>query len=251
MIVLLVIVALFGEAGEVGVRTESPAPAGLAWIGQTWQWREWSFSGWVGSRFLPLSFHRASLKLSWTGPNSSFSAEGVVLGSGRLDFFLSGSAKGHMVLQGLTLSGQVGGKGGLVAVNIAPFGFLTTWAILSLETDDFSGELSLEGPSPWQTGVRLESGPVALSLGSSFSLTISSGENEWNTTTLVQLWPKPLQTHTLRWAVPDREFHLTLHSSGQVWCRVSVTKEGWTVSAFFSLASLRLTQTVFEVVRNF
>lgn len=248
---LLLIVSLLGQAGEVGVHLETPEPAAFTWVQAIWTSGEFRFTLYGESGLLPWGFRRGGVRFSWNSPSFSLSPEAALFGTGRVDLFLSGSAKWNTAFQGLSLSVQAGTKTGWAAVNLVPTQILATWVLARLEKGGFFTEFSGDGPSPWQPRVRLGFGPITLSLGSTISLAVTvQGENQ-NVSSQLQFGPNIFQVHSFRWTDQIHELGASLDTSGRAWIRASSTNEDWTVSAFCLFSHARLGQMVLEVRQKF
>lgn len=243
---LLAFFAFLAQAGEFGMELQGPVPSSTLWLEKIWEFEGWSvFARVEGS--LPLEFRRANLKLSWNTGNLSLSPELLLFGNGRLDVFLASSFQLSTSWQGGTASFQVGSKAGLIALNIAPTPLLIAWGALRWEKERCAVEFDLDGPSPWRPGLTLDIGPLALNFGSTFSLTLSQETGAYAGTSGIQIFPNPIQFHSLRWSSGKSEFQAFLASSGQAWCKVQATKGNWTGSAFFSFSPEGINQAIFEV----
>lgn len=249
MILLLALAAFLGMAGELGVRIEGLAPASIVWLEADWE--DAGVTARVEGNVLPLGFRRASLKIDYGIGSFSLTPEFTVFSTGRIDLFLSAYTKATLAVPGTSLTMYAGAKGGLAAVNLAPTQIFATWLVLALEKDGLSGELGLDGPYPWQPSLKVAWNQVTLSLGNVISLTLSGECSGWQGSSTFQVWPKPLQTHTLIWSKENTEFRASLATSGQSWCRVSESTGEWEVSAFFTFSQVHLTQVILEVVRTF
>ncbi len=249
--IFLLCLAFLAQAGEVGMRLEGPAPGGAFWLAQTWDWKEWTLGVYAEGAPFPPSFRLSNLKLAWNPGQVTLSPELVLFASGRTDLFFSGSAKGSAPFYGMDMVFQAGFKTGWVGVNIAPAQILLAWSLFRLEKDKFSVEFDLDGPAPWRGSLAFSSGSVAISLGSTISLTISQ-ENDWCTgSSGFQLFPSPAQFHTLRWNWENTELQAFLASSGQAWFKARVSQKDWTSSALFSRSPEGGFQAVLEVRWSF
>jgi len=233
---LVVIFAFLAQAGELGIGLDGPAPGGTVWLEQTWNWENWSFFAHAESAIFPLSFGRLNLKLTWSPEHFKLSPELILLGSGRADFLFTASAEMNTSFQDATVVCQAGSKTGWIGLNIAPTPILVTWGFLRWEKGIISGELSVDGPTPWRSTLKIQMGSITLRLGSAGSLTFSQDNGAWTETSDIQFFPKPLQSHSIRWSAGDREFQVFLSSSGQIWWKAQASEGNWTGSVFFSLS---------------
>ncbi|MCS7240382.1 MAG: hypothetical protein NZ651_03960 [Candidatus Bipolaricaulota bacterium] len=249
MIFLLLLLTFSGASGEIGARVEGLAPAGTVWLETDWE--EVGATARIEGNLFPLGFRRGNLKIAWGLGEFSLAPEFTVFGSGRIDLFLSSSLESRLTTYGSNLAFHAGAKGGLAAVNLAPSVVFATWLIIAVEKDAFSAELSLDGPYPWQSRLEICWDQVTLNLGTIISLTLSGEQKEWQLSSTFQIWPKPVQTHSLVWTGESSELRISLASSGQHWCRVGESQGDWAVSAFFAFSCAQLTQVALEVVRTF
>lgn len=232
--ILLLFLALLGQAGEIGVRFEGPSPNGAIWWQEDWNWENLGLSGCAEGALFPLEFRRASLKLIWTTEYLSLSPELTLFGSFRTDAFFTGSAKASASFWGADLTFQAGLKAGLIAVNIAPSEIFFAWGFVHVEKGAFSAELNIDGPSPWRASSKVSFGPLSVNLGSTVSLMLSEVSEAFAVSAGLQILPRPSQFHSLRWTLENTEIRVFLSSSGQGWLRVQVSQEPWTSLAFFS-----------------
>ncbi len=243
---LLALFAFLAQAGEFGMELQGPVPSGTLWLEQIWEFKGWSVLA-RAEGSLPWGFRRANLKFSWNTGGLSLSPELLLFGNGRLDVFLASSSRLSTTWQEGTTSFQVGLKAGLIALNIAPTPLLMTWGALRWEKEEVAVEFDLDGPSPWRPSLTVDIGPLALNFGSTFSLTLSQEAGAYAGTSGIQIFPNPLQFHSLRWSSRNAELQAFLASSGQAWWKVQVTKDNWTSSAFFSFSSEGINQAVFAL----
>lgn len=130
---LLLIVSLLGQAGEVGVHWETPEPGASTWVQAIWTWGEYRLTVHGEGGLLPWGFRRGGVRLSWDSPRFSLSPEATLFGTGRVDLFLSGSGKWNMSFQELSLkASKLGPKPvGLQLISLPPEflqpGFLLVW----------------------------------------------------------------------------------------------------------------------------
>lgn len=248
---LLLIVSLLGQAGEVGVHWETPEPGASTWVQAIWTWGEYRLTVHGEGGLLPWGFRRGGVRLSWDSPRFSLSPEATLFGTGRVDLFLSGLGKWNMSFQELSLSVQAGAKTGWAAVNLAPTRILATWVLARLERGGFFLEFSGDGPSPWQLRFRGGVGPISLNLGPTISLVITGqGENQ-NVSSQLQFGPTVFQAHSFRWTDQVRELGVSLDTSGRAWIQASSTQGDWTVSAFCLFSHAHPRQMVLEVRQKF
>lgn len=228
------IFAFLAQAGEVGMRLDGPAPGGTLWLEQTWDWEDWTFFAYAESAVLPLSFSRFNLKLTWNPECLKLSPELILLGNGRVDFLFTASAEISTSFQDATVVFQAGSKTGWIGLNIAPTPILVTWGVLRWEKGVASAEFDLDGPTPWRSTLKIQMGSIILTLGSASSLAFSQDNGARTETSEIQIFPKPLQFHSIRWSEGDREFQVFLSSSGQAWWKAQASEGNWTGSVFFS-----------------
>lgn len=243
--------ALLAQAGEIGVRLEGQEPAGTLWVSQGWARAGWSLAGRVEAELFPLRFQRARAQLTGDLGALAFTAEVAWLGTGRMDLLLGGTGKLAKTLDGWRWGVQGGGKAGWIAFNIAPTWILTTWALFYAESPAFSLVVSLDGPWPWQPLARLRIGPLAVSLGSSLGFGGGGEAPPWSAEFFAQVWPKPLQSHLVRWSRNDQVFQVSFTSEGQAWCRLSTSRGDWRLGAFAAFDSFRLTRMTLELIHDF
>lgn len=251
MIFFLVLFFALASAGEVGMRLEGPEATGNLWISDAWELSFLSLAGRAEFSLFPLGFQRVSLKLSTSpGPFSGF-LELSALETGRIDLFLSGTAKGSARVGDFTLLGQVGSRFGWAALNLAPSPIFLAWGMLGIEKDDFSGEAHVSGPSPWEPSFKLRYGPLSVTVSSAVSLEIVEGWGPWMLSSSFQIWPRPFQTQALMYYLEGKSLRAWLGSTGNLGLRVSVSQEYWTASVSFLLVWGRITRLTAEVTRTF
>jgi hypothetical protein len=231
------IFAFLAQAGELGIGLDGPAPAGTLWLEQTWDLGDWTFFAYAESALFPFSFGRFNLKLTWNPESLELSPELNLLGSGRVDFLFTASAEMSKSFQDATVVFQAGAKAGWIGLNIAPTPILVTWGFLRWEKGLASAELDLDGPAPWRSTLKIQMDSITLTLGPAISLGFSQDNGAWTETSEIQIFPKALQFHSIRWSEGDREFQVFLSSSGQVWWKAQASQGNWTSSVFFSLTN--------------
>jgi hypothetical protein len=190
MIFLLALFFSLTSAGEVGLRLEGPEATGSLWISEAWEILFFQFTGRAELSLFPLGFRMASLKLGASSGPFLSSVELNASGTGRIDLFLSGTAKGSTRVGDFTVLGQIGTKSGWAGVNLAPSAIFLAWGMLGIEKGDFSGEVFLSGPSPWEPSLKLRYGPLSFALSRSTSLEISAERVPWALSSSFQIWPK-------------------------------------------------------------
>ncbi|MBC7109353.1 MAG: hypothetical protein H5T41_11345 [Methanomassiliicoccales archaeon] len=168
------------------------------------------------------------------------------MGTGRVDFLLSGSLKGSATWAETVVVGQVGFKGGWIGINFGPAQILSVWGLLRLERARWFGELALDGPSPWRANLKFGNDAVTMFIGPETSLTFSQESSGLSVTSGVQILPGPRQFLTVRWVQETKDFRVYLASSGQVWFRAQEEGESESVSALFSINQGKL-QATFEI----
>lgn len=249
MILLLFLIAVVPAlAGEVGLRLEGPAPAGTLWLSYAGGGEGWSLLGRAEGDLFPLGFRRGAARVAWDLAPFSFSADLVLLGSGRTDLFFGSSGEISKPWSRLHLKVQGGMKAGWIGVNTAPLWILSSWAFFSLDSEHFSATLGLDGPSPWQGNLQLRLASLALNLGSVVALGAGWESPPWSAEFSLQIWPRPVQTHVLRWSLGNRRFQILLDSAGQLRAQFSSAKGGGRASVFLSFSFVRSIQMALELV---
>lgn len=251
MIFLLALFFSLASAGEVGLRLEGPEATGSLWISEAWEILFFQFTGRAELSLFPLGFRMASLKLGASSGPFLSSLELNASGTGRIDLFLSGTAKGSNRVGDFTVLGQIGTKSGWAAINLSPSAIFLAWGMLGIEKGDFSGEVFLSGPSPWEPSLKLRYGPLSFALSRSTSLEISAERVPWALSSSFQIWPKISQTQTLIYSQEGKSFRAWLGSAGNFGIRVSVSQGDWAASASFLFVWGRMTQLGAEVTKTF
>lgn len=249
--ILLLLLSFLAQGGELGFRLEGPAPASTLWLAETWDWEAGNLAVYAEGTPFPPTFRRANLKLTWNLDQLTISPELFLLGSGRVDLFFTGSAKGSASFLGMNTTFHAGMKGGWVGVNIAPSPIFVAWSAIRLEKDKLSAELNLDGPSPWRPSLAFSLGSVAINFGSTIFLTVSHEEGMRTGSSGLQIFPSPTQFHTLRWNWEKADFQIFLASSGQIWAKAMVSEGNLASSAFFSRSPGGNFQAVLEVRLSF
>ncbi len=251
MILVLLLFFCWASAGEVGLRLEGPDSRGSLWLTEAWEISVLNLSGRAELSLFPLRFQTAGLKLSSSLGTLSGALELSALGTGRIDLFLSGTAKGSARAGDFTVLGQMGAKFGWVAINLSPSTIFLAWAMVGMEKGDFSGEAHVSGPSPWEPSLKLRYGPLSVLLSSSVSLEVSAENGPWGLTSSFQIWPRPSQTQALSYSMRGKSLRAWLGSAGNFGLRISISKEEWVASASFLFLWGRITHLGAEVTRTF
>lgn len=243
---VLVVLALGACAGEWGVRLEAPGP-GQAWLGQDWTFGGMTFSARAEAQLLPLGFRRGTLGLSGSGAPVSWKLEGILLGTGRMDAFLSASFSKSLTAGPAVVRLAAGGKGGWAALNLAPLWLGTGWVSGEAEAGDWRGKLQWEGPpSAWT--LRVSAPSFALTLGPALALELWQNFGPWTASTQIQIGPRPGQRVAVAWASEQGTARIWLDLEGG---GLLFASSGGSQSLLFSLLWGSGLQGTLEITRAF
>lgn len=215
---LLVAFALSALGGEVGIYLESPGAQGSAWLSHGWEVFGGSLNGRVDLGLLPLGFRRAGLSFGLAGDVFGTKAELGILGSGRMDLFLSGSFSWNAPADLLPLLLHLETKQGFLDILGGPTWIGIAWATLRADLGELWAELNLSGPDPWEGEAQLGWNDfVSITLARVARLELSTSEGPLTLASTMALGPQPGHTHTLAWKQGAFSARLNLGTKAERW----------------------------------